>query len=346
MLCCYHGSHTERAMHDKAESEILIYQAEDGSAVTEVRLEAETIWMTQAQIAELFGTKRPAITKHFSNIFKSGELDKHSVCSILERTAADGKVYKTQYYNLDGIISVGYRVNSVNATRFRQWASRVLKDYMTKGYALNEKRLQEQNQKLNDLRSTVALLEQTLAHQAVGEDEAKGLLKVIADYAYALTTLDRYDHASLDVRGTSESTGFILNYDTAMEVVFSMKGEFDGLFGIEKDQGFNSALGAIYQSFDGKDVYPSVEEKAANLLYLIVKNHAFSDGNKRIAAAIFLCFMAGHGILYRADGGKRIADNALVALTLLIAESRPAEKEMIVTVIINLINHNIDGLPI
>jgi len=219
----------------------------------------------------------------------------------------------------------------------------VLNDYLTRGYALNEKRLQEQNQKLNDLRNTVALLEHTLAHQAVGEDEAKGLLKVIADYAYALTTLDRYDHASLDVSGTSESTSFVLDYDAAMEVVLSMKGEFDGLFGMEKDQGFRSALGAIDQTFDGKDVYPSVEEKAANLLYFVVKNHAFSDGNKRIAAAIFLCFMAGHKLLYRSNGSKRIPDNALVALTLLIAESKPSEKEIIVKVVINLINRNNQG---
>ncbi|MDQ6970969.1 MAG: RhuM family protein [Mariprofundus sp.] len=168
-------------------NQILIYQADDGSAITEVSLEAGTIWLTQVQIAELFGTKRPAITKHLSNIFKCYELDKESVCSILERTATDGKNYKTQYYNLDAIISVGYRVNSVNATHFRQWANRVLKDYLTRGYALNEKQLREQNQKLSDLRATVSLLEHTLAHQAVGEMEAKGLLKVIADYAYAFS---------------------------------------------------------------------------------------------------------------------------------------------------------------
>ncbi|RLL50451.1 cytochrome C biogenesis protein CycH [Mariprofundus sp. EBB-1] len=328
-------------MNGNNEGEILIYQTEDGSAVTEVRLVADNLWLSQAQIAELFSTKRPAITKHLSNIFKSDELDRQSVCSILERTAADGKTYKTQFYNLDAVISVGYRVNSVNATRFRQWASRVLKEYLARGYALNEKKLQEQNQKLSDLRNTVSLLEQTLSHQAVGEDEAKGLLKVIADYAYALTTLDRFDHESLEIESTSgTNTDFLLDYDQAIQIVSSMKGEFDGLFGLEKDQGFKSALGSIYQTFDGKEVYPSVEEKAAHLLYFVVKNHAFSDGNKRIAAAIFLCFMAGHGALYRQDGGKRIADNALVALTLLIAESRPAEKETIVKVIINLINLN------
>jgi len=325
-------------------NEILIYQAEDGSAVTEVRLEADNLWLSQAQIAKLFSTKRPAITKHLSNIFKSDELDRQSVCSILERTAADGKTYKIQFYNLDAVISVGYRVNSVNATRFRQWANQVLKEYLIRGYTLNEKKLQEQNQKLDDLRNTVALLEQTLAHQAVGEDEAKGLLKVIADYAYALTTLDRFDHGSLEVEQTSAaSADFMLEYDQAIQIVSSMKGEFDGLFGMEKDQGFRSALGTIYQTFDGKEVYPSVEEKAAHLLYFIVKNHAFSDGNKRIAAAIFLCFMAGHGMLYQPGGGKRIADNALVALTLLIAESRPTDKDTIVKVIINLINRNNQG---
>jgi len=328
---------------NQTSSEILIYQAEDGSAVTEVRLTADTLWLTQAQIADLFGTKRPAITKHLSNIFKSAELEKSSVCSILERTAADNKSYKTQYYNLDAILSVGYRVNSVNATRFRQWANRVLKEYLTRGYVLNEKRLKEQQAKMRDLRNTVALLEKTLAHQAVGEDEAKGLLKVIADYAYALTTLDHYDHGELAVEGTTPPTGFAFGYAEGMQIVDSMKDEFGGLFGQEKDQGFKSALGAIYQTFDSKELYPSVEEKAAHLLYFIVKNHAFSDGNKRIAAAIFLCFMAGHGILYNADGSKRIPDNALVALTLLIAESRPVEKETIVKVVINLINRNIDG---
>ncbi|HCS12765.1 MAG: cytochrome C biogenesis protein CycH [Zetaproteobacteria bacterium CG06_land_8_20_14_3_00_59_53] len=323
-------------------NDILIYQAEDGSAVTEVRLERETVWLSLNQLSELFERDKSVISRHLRNIFKEGELDRDSVVAKNATTAADGKRYQVEHFNLDAVISVGYRVNSVRATRFRQWANRVLKDYLTRGYALDERRLQEQNRKLNDLRNTLALLEQTLAHQPVGEVEAKGLLKVIADYAYALTTLDRYDHGTLAVADTSKATEYRLSVDEAMRIVDSMKGEFDGLFGLEMDQGFRSALGAIEQTFDGKDVYPSVEEKAANLLYFVVKNHAFSDGNKRIAAAIFLCFMAGHGMLYRTDGGKRIADNALVALTLLIAESSPAEKDTIVKVIINLINRNID----
>jgi len=326
-------------------NEILIYQAEDGLAVTEVRLEAETLWLSLNQMMRLFGRDKSVISRHLRNVFKEGELDREATVAKNATVQQEGGrevVRDIEFFNLDAILSVGYRVNSKQGTRFRQWANRVLNDYLTRGYALNEKRLQEQNQKLNDLRNTVALLEHTLAHQAVGEDEAKGLLKVIADYAYALTTLDRYDHASLDVSGTSESTSFVLDYDAAMEVVLSMKGEFDGLFGMEKDQGFRSALGAIDQTFDGKDVYPSVEEKAANLLYFVVKNHAFSDGNKRIAAAIFLYFMAGHKLLYRSNGSKRIPDNALVALTLLIAESKPSEKETIVKVVINLINRNND----
>jgi len=317
-------------MSGKKVSEILIYQAEDGSAVTEVRLNRETVWLTQAQMSELFGRERSVITRHINNIFKENELDRNSVCVNFAHTAEDGKTYSVLHFNLDVIISVGYRVKSLRGTQFRQWASNVLREHLVRGFSVNEKRLREQEAALADLRETITLVEKTLAHQAVGEDEAKGLLKVIADYAYALTTLDHYDHGELAVEGTTPPTGFAFGYAEGMQIVDSMKDEFGGLFGQEKDQGFKSALGTIYQTFDGKELYSSVEEKAAHLLYFIVKNHAFSDGNKRIAAAIFLCFMAGHGILYNADGSKRIPDNALVALTLLIAESRPAEKETIV----------------
>jgi prophage maintenance system killer protein len=327
--------------------EIFIYQSEEDSALTEVRLESETLWLSLNQLAELFGRDKSVISRHLRNVFKEGELSREGTVAKNATVQQEGGreiVREIDYFNLDAILSVGYRVNSKQGTRFRQWANRILKEYLTRGYALNEKRLQEQNQKLSDLHNTVSLLEKTLAHQAIGEDEAKGLLKVIGDYAYALTTLDRFDHNSLEIENTSGAVSdFLLGYDQAIQIVNSMKGEFDGLFGLEKDQGFKSALGSIYQTFDDKEVYPSVEEKAAHLLYFIVKNHAFSDGNKRIAAAIFICFMAAHGVLYRNDGGKRIADNALVALTLLIAESRPVEKEIIVKVIINLINSNNQG---
>ena len=324
------------------ENAIILYQSPDGSSSLEVRLDHETAWLTQAQLAELFSVKIPAINKHLKNIFVVEELAEDSVISILETTAADGKNYQTRYYNLDAIIAVGYRVNSDQATRFRQWASKVLKDHIVKGYSINEQRFREQAEKLTDMRRTVELLTRTLASQEQVNEAGKDVLRVITDYAYALTLLDRYDHGTLTIEETTRQALHVIDYDEAISIVASMKGEFDGLFGIEKDQGFKSALGAIYQTFGGNELYPSVEEKGANLLYFVVKNHAFSDGNKRIAAALFIYFLGANDILYRADGSKRLADNALVALTLLIAESRPDEKDTIVKVIVNLINRNND----
>ena len=321
-------------------STIHIYQDTDGKTALEVKLDQETVWLTQKQMAMLFGKTVPTINEHIKNAFKEGELEENSVIRNFRITAADGKQYDTAHYNLDVIISVGYRVKSQQGTRFRIWATQTLKDHLVKGYTVNQQRLQEQTDKLNDLRKTVSLLEQTVARQELGLNEAKGLLAVITDYAYALTTLDRYDHGTLAISGTTKATDYLLGYDEAISIVDSMKGEFGGLFGLEKDDGFKSALGTIYQTFGGKELYPSVEEKAANLLYFVVKNHAFSDGNKRIAAALFVYFMGGCGCLYRPDGGKRLADNALVALTLLIAESRPEEKDTIVKVVVNLINRD------
>jgi hypothetical protein len=314
---------------------ILIYQAADGKAMLEVKLDQETVWLTQEQMSLLFGRERSVITKHIGSIFREGELDKESNVQNMHIAHSDKPV---TFYNLDIIISVGYRVKSQQGTRFRQWATKTLRDHLVKGYTLNQQRLQEQTEKLNDLRKTVTLLEQTIAQQEIGLEEAKGLLAVITDYAYALTTLDRYDHGTLSIGSTTQNSDYVLGYDEAISIVASMKGEFGGLFGLEKDDGFKSALATIYQTFGGKELYPSVEEKAANLLYFVVKNHAFSDGNKRIAAALFVYFLCGCGCLYRPDGGKRLADNALVALTLLIAESRPEEKDTIVKVVVNLIN--------
>lgn len=316
-------------------SNILIYQAADGKAMLEVKLDQETVWLTQEQMSLLFGRERSVITKHIGSIFREGELDKESNVQNMHIAHSDKPV---AFYNLDIIISVGYRVKSQQGTRFRQWATKTLRDHLVKGYTLNQQRLQEQTEKLSDLRKTVTLLEQTIARQEIGLEEAKGLLTVITDYAYALTTLDRYDHGTLGIGSTTQAGDYVLEYDEAISIVASMKGDFGGLFGLEKDNGFKSALATIYQTFGGKELYPSVEEKAANLLYFVVKNHAFSDGNKRIAAALFVYFLGGCGCLYRPDGGKRLADNALVALTLLIAESRPEEKDTIVKVVVNLIN--------
>jgi len=317
---------------------VVLYETQDGAASLAVHLENETVWLTQDQMAELFGRERSVITKHLRNVFKEGELEENSVRAKYAHTAADGKEYQTQFYNLDAILSVGYRVNSKQGTRFRQWATGVLRDHIVKGYTINEQRLREESAKLQAMRQTVELLARTLTNQELVSDTGRDVLRVISDYAYALTLLDRYDHGTLAIEGVTKKALHVIQYEEAIGIVASMKGEFDGLFGLEKDQGFKSALGAIYQTFGGEELYPSVEEKGANLLYFVVKNHAFSDGNKRIAAALFIYFLGRNGILYRPDGSKRLADNALVALTLLIAESRPEEKETIVKVIVNLTN--------
>lgn len=320
---------------------IEIFPIQEGKVGLEVRLDRETVWLNQRQMADLFEKDADTIGLHIRNIYKEKELSPEGTTedsSVVQSEGGRPVRRKVRFYNLDVIISVGYRVKSLRGVQFRQWATRTLRDHIVRGYTVNEQRFRAQEEKLAGLQQAVALLEKTVANQPVGLDEAKGLLKVLSDYTYALTTLDRYDHGTLVVEATTREEAFRLTYDEAMTIVDPMREEFRGLFGIEKDEGFKSALGAIYQTFGGEDLYPSVEEKAAHLLYFIVKNHAFSDGNKRIGAAIFICFLARCGILYREDGSKRIADNALVALTLLIAESRPDEKETIVRVIVSLIN--------
>ena len=323
-------------------SDIVIYEGEGSQPQLQVKLDRETVWLTQEQMGKLFGRERSVITKHIRNVFTEGELVEDSVSAKFALTAADGKTYQVDHYNLDVIISVGYRVKSRQGTRFRQWATRVLRAHIVDGYTLNEQRLREESAKLREMRQAMDLLARTLSRHELVTDIGKDVLKVIDDYAYALAVLDRYDHGTLAIEGTSGQTAGAFGYEDGMAIVAAMKTDFNGLFGIEKDQGFKSALGAIHQTFGGQELYPSVEEKAANLLYLTVKNHAFSDGNKRIAAAVFIAFLARAGILYRPGGGKRLADNALVALTLLIAESRPEEKDTLVKVIVNLINRSND----
>ncbi len=302
-------------------------------------LENETVWLTQKQIAELFGIKRPAITKHLKNIYLSEELDEASTCSILEHMGNEGKqTYNTRYYNLDAILSVGYRVNSKNATRFRQWANRILKQYLVKGYAINERIRKEQ---IGELRQLVQVVGRTITNQELpNTTESQDLLNVVVDYTYALDTLDNYDYERLTIDKTTKQEAFHATYENAMEAINGLREKFGGsaLFGNEKDDSFKSSIGQIYQTFGGEELYPSVEEKAAMLLYLVTKNHSFSDGNKRIAATLFLWFLNNNGILYRPDGSKRLADNTLVALTLMIAESKTEEKDVMVKVVVNLIN--------
>ena len=326
-------------MTETLNDKIIIYQSEDGKTQLDVTLEHETVWLTQKQIAELFGTKRPAITKHLKNIYASEELTEESTCSILEHMGNDGRQsYNTKYYNLDAILSVGYRVNSKNATRFRQWANSVLKQYLVKGYAINENIRKHQ---IAELRQLIQVLGRAIQQQPTKTtDESNVLFDVVVDYTYALDTLDNYDYQRLHIAKTTKEEPFHATYENAMHEIDMLRQKFGGsvLFGNEKDESFKSSIGQIYQTFDGTELYPSVEEKAAMLLYLVTKNHSFSDGNKRIAATLFLWFMNNNAILYRPDGTKRIADNTLVALTLMIAESKTEEKDIMVKVVVNLIN--------
>ncbi len=325
--------------------QIVIYQTKDGETAIDVKLENETIWLTQKLMSELFEKDSDTIGLHIKNILEDGELEEMSTTELFSVVQQEGKRSvrrKLKFYNLDMILSVGYRVNSKKGTQFRIWANKVLKEYLIEGYSINEKRLKEQAERLASLKSTVDLLGLVLESKELSSDEATGLLKVVTDYAYALDILDKYDHQQLTIDATTSEELFIIDYNEAMKAICDLRDRFGGssLFGNEKDESFKGSIGAIYQTFGGMDVYPSVEEKAANLLYFVVKNHSFSDGNKRIAAYLFVWFLDKNKILYRDDGSKRIADNALVALTLMIAESKADEKEMMVKVIVNLINLN------
>ena len=320
---------------------IEIYSSQDGSIQLKVKLENDTVWLTQSQMAELFGVDRTSIVRHIRNIYKSEELDQNSTCAKNAQVRTEGHrsiLREIPYYNLDMIISVGYRVNSKNATSFRRWATSVLKQYLIKGYAINQ---QIKLDRYNELKDVVRLMSRTVGLQEkVTSEEYGGLFNVISDYVYALDTLDHYDYQSLSIQKTTKEEPFRATYENAIEAINALKEKFGGSqwFANEKDDSFKSSIGQIYQTFGGEDLYPSVEEKAAMLLYLVVKNHSFSDGNKRIAAMLFLWFLNNNHVLYAEDGHKRIADNTLVALTLMIAESRTEEKDVMVKVVVNLIN--------
>ena len=322
--------------------EVIIYQSSDGQTELDVRLEDDTVWLSQAQMTRLFQRDRTVIGRHIANIYREGELDRDTSCAkIAHKVVNTGndalQDYYTTYYNLDVIISVGYRVKSLRGTQFRIWANRVLKEYLIQGYAINRNAKAEQ---LEELKRTIAVMNDVLAAKTVTRDEAVGLLKVISDFAYGLDTLDRYDYQRLEISHITTEERFKATYESAKEALQELKRAYGAseLFAREKDGSFHSTMGAIYQTFGGKDLYPSVEEKAANLLYLTVKNHSFSDGNKRIAAFLFLWFMEKNGILYREDGSRLIDNNTLVALTLMIAESRTEEKDIMTKVVVNLIN--------
>ena len=325
------------------QDQIIIYQTEDGQTQIDVRMENETVGLTQAQMAELFQTDRTSIVRHINNIYKVEELDRDSTCAKIAQVQKKGNRKVTRsipYFNLDMIISVGYRVNSKRGIKFRQWANRILKEYLVKGYAVNQRIHSEQ---IAELRQLVQMVGRTIQSQQIEpNDENQALFDIVVDYTYALDTLDDYDYQRITVKDTTPEERFHVTYENAMETINTLRKKFggSGLFGNEKDNSFKSSIGQIYQTFAGEELYPSVEEKAAMLLYLVTKNHSFSDGNKRIAATLFLWFLNNNGILYRADGSKRLSDNTLVALTLMIAESRTEEKDVMVKVVVNLINQN------
>ena len=328
---------------ENVNDKIIIYQTADGATNLEVKMDYDTVWLTQAQMVELFQTTKQNVSLHVNNVYKECELEEKSTVKEYLTVQNEGKRSvrrMVKYYNLDVIISVGYRVKSQRGTQFRIWANRVLKEYLVKGYAVNERIHKEQ---IGELRQLVGMLGRTIQNQPLlSNDETTALFNVVTDYTYALDTLDSYDYQRLTVSDTTSEAAFHATYDNAMQAILSLKERFgeSALFGNEKDDSFKSSVGQIYQTFDGVELYPSTEEKAAMLLYLVTKNHSFSDGNKRIAATLFLWFLNNNRILYREDGSKRIADNTLVALTLMIAESRPEEKDVMVKVVVNLINKN------
>ncbi len=316
---------------------IVIYQTADGQTSIDVKLDNDTVWLSANQMATLFDRDEKTIRKHVNNVFSEVELEKENNTHFLR---VDGVKQPVAFYSLDVIISVGYRVKSQRGTQFRIWANRILKEYLVKGYTVNKSLIE---QRYTELKQLVSVLGRTVKEQeALTSDDALNLVEVVSDYAYALDTLDKYDYQQLGVEQTTNEAKFHATYEGAMQAIEELKIKFGGSqwFAHEKDDSFKSSIGQIYQTFDGQDLYPSVEEKAAMLLYLVTKNHSFSDGNKRIAATLFLWFMAGNGILYNTDGSKRIADNTLVALTLMIAESRAEEKDIMVKVVVNLINKN------
>ena len=328
-------------------NQIIIYQTEDGQTQVDVRMENDMIWLTRQQIAVLFGRDYKTISKHINNALKeelAGSVVVAKFANTTQHGAIEGKTqtHEIDYFNLEVITSVGYRVKSKRGVQFRQWANNVLKQYLIKGYAVNERMRKEQ---IGELRQLVGMLGRTIQSQPLlTNDETNALFEVVTDYTYALDTLDNYDYERLTINKTTKEEPFHATYENAMEAIDGLREKFGDsvLFGNEKDDSFKSSIGQIYQTFGGEELYPSVEEKAAMLLYLVTKNHSFSDGNKRIAATLFLWFLNNNHILYYPDGTKRIADSTLVALTLMIAESRTEEKDVMVKVVVNLINKNND----
>ena len=323
------------------ETKIVIYEDVNGEIKLDVSLENDTLWLSQKQLEVLFDRDKSVISRHIKNIFKDEELDKNSVVAKNATTATDGKIYQVEYYNLDMIISLGYRVNSKRATSFRVWATKILKDYIINGYSINNKRLQQKG--LKELNETISLLKDTISNAQIELNEAKGLLDVILNYSRTWTLLQGYDEDTLKIDFVSKEAKFILDSDEAKNYIAQLKdelikkGEATELFGREKAGEFEGILRNIYQTFCGIDLLESVEEKAANLLYYIIKGHPFNDGNKRIGAFMFILFLSKNNMLYKSNGELKINDNALVALSLMTAKSDPKQKDTIINLIVNIL---------
>ena len=326
--------------HNKGE--IIIYKAKDGKTSLEVKLEKDTVWLSQKQMSELFDCSTDNIGLHLKNIFKSKELGENQVTEESSATATDGKKYKIKHYNLDAVISVGYRVNSIRGTQFRIWANQVLKDHLIKGYTLNPKRLPEAN--LKELEEAVKLIKSTIITKELTNDESKGLLKIITDYASSWILLQKYDSNKLEEPKKKHKPKHELTYDKAIEAISKLKSdlkskkEASDLFGNQRDKSFEGIIANLYQTFDREELYPSIEDKAAHLLYFVIKDHPFTDGNKRIGAFLFILFLSNNGYLFKANGERKFNDNALVALALLIAESNPKQKDTMIKLVMNFLN--------
>ncbi len=324
------------------ENKIIIYKTKDGETEIDVSMQNETLWLTQKSMAELFACSTDNISLHLKNIFKEQELDKNSTTEDFSVVQKEGErqVKRTQtFYNLDAIISVGYRVNSTKATQFRIWATKTLKKYLTQGYVVNKNLLQQQKEKFATLQQTIDLLNRSLINQAENLKQAQDISNILNDFVKGLNLLDDYDHQQLDKKGKTKRKAIRIKTQDFLTIVDKMKGEFaSDVFAVPKDKSFESSVNQLYQTFDGQELYPTLEEKAAMLLYMIVKNHSFVDGNKRIAASCFLYFLNRNKMLYNKTNEPVIDSATLFSLTLLIAESNPKDKDVVIPVVISILN--------
>ncbi|PKL52263.1 MAG: hypothetical protein CVV37_02105 [Nitrospira bacterium HGW-Nitrospira-1] len=322
--------------------EIIIYRTSKNEVELEVKLEEETVWLSLDQMAVLFKRDKSVISRHIKNIFNEKELEQKSVIANFATTAADGKVYQVNYYNLDVVISVGYRVKSQNGVKFRIWASNVLKQYLIKGYAINSKKLLEAQSKFNELQEAVLFLQKQSQKELLKGQETE-IINLLADYSKTLSLLEQYDKGKLQAQ-KGKKTAFVLQYKDCIKIIAELKKELTAkkeagdLFGVERGGGFTGVVKGLYQTFDRKELYPTIEAKASHLLYLTIKDHPFTDGNKRVASFLFVFFLDRSNYLFKKSGERKINDNALTALALLVAESDPKDKDVMIKIIKNLIS--------